>query len=79
MKEGINNPRAEINAIDAELLRLLNKRVEIALKVGEFKRRDDVSIRVAKRYAIPPLKFRLLSEQSPPACSAGEAIQRQLR
>ncbi len=44
MKEGINNPRAEINAIDAELLRLLNKRVEIALKVGEFKRRDDVSL-----------------------------------
>ncbi len=44
MKEGINNPRSEINAIDAELLRLLNKRVEIALKVGEFKRRDDVSL-----------------------------------
>ncbi len=44
MKEGINNPRAEINAIDAELLRLLNERVKIALKVGEFKRRDDVSL-----------------------------------
>ncbi len=44
MKEGINNPRAEINAIDTELLRLLNKRVEIALKVGEVKRRDDVSL-----------------------------------
>ena len=44
MKEGINNPRAEINAIDAELLRLLNNRVEIALKVGEVKKRDDVSL-----------------------------------
>jgi len=44
MKEAINNPRAEINAIDGELLRLLNKRVEIALKVGEVKRRDDVSL-----------------------------------
>ena len=44
MNEGINNPRSEINAIDAELLRLLNKRVEIALKVGEVKKRDDVSL-----------------------------------
>lgn len=44
MKEGIKNPRAEINAIDAELLRLLNERVEIALKVGEVKRRDEVSL-----------------------------------
>lgn len=44
MKEGINNPRAEINAIDAELLRLLNERVEIALKVGAVKKRDDVSL-----------------------------------
>jgi len=33
----INNPRAEIDAIDGELLRLLNKRAEIALRVGEVK------------------------------------------
>lgn len=44
MKEKINNPRAEIDAIDDELLRLLNKRIEIALKVGEVKRREDVSL-----------------------------------
>jgi prephenate dehydratase/chorismate mutase len=44
MNKGINNPRSEINTIDAELLRLLNKRVEIALKVGEVKKRDDVSL-----------------------------------
>lgn len=44
MNEGIKNPRAEINAIDAELLRLLNQRVEIALKVGEVKTRDEVSL-----------------------------------
>ncbi len=44
MKDGVNNPRAEINRIDAELLRLLNRRVEIALKVGAVKRRDDVSL-----------------------------------
>ncbi len=44
MKKGIDNPRAEIDAIDDELLRLLNNRVEIALKVGELKRRDDISL-----------------------------------
>ncbi len=44
MKEGINNPRAEINAIDDELLRLLNRRMKIALAVGEVKRLNDVSL-----------------------------------
>ncbi len=36
-KGTINNPRAEIDAIDGELLRLLNKRAEIALRVGAAK------------------------------------------
>ena len=44
MKEKINNPRTEIDAIDDELLRLLNRRVEIALRVGEVKRREDISL-----------------------------------
>jgi len=44
MKEKIDNPRAEIDAIDDELLRLLSKRVEIALRVGEVKRREDISL-----------------------------------
>jgi prephenate dehydratase/chorismate mutase len=44
MKEKIDNPRAQIDAIDDELLRLLNKRVEIALRVGEVKRREDISL-----------------------------------
>lgn len=44
MNGKIDNPRAEIDAIDDELLRLLNRRVEIALKVGEVKRRGDVSL-----------------------------------
>jgi len=43
MKEE-NNPRAEIDAIDDELLRLLNQRAAIALQVGEVKRRDDTSL-----------------------------------
>ena len=33
----IENPRAEIDAIDSELLRLLNRRAEIALRVGAAK------------------------------------------
>ncbi len=40
----INNPRAEIDAIDSEILRLLNKRAEIALRVGSVKKRDDASL-----------------------------------
>ena len=34
----IEDWRSEINAIDDELLRLLNKRAELAVKVGESKR-----------------------------------------
>lgn len=44
MNEPLNNPRAEIDAIDAELLRLLNERAAIALKVGEVKRQVDTSL-----------------------------------
>lgn len=45
MKEGsINNPRSEIDAIDGELLRLLNKRAEIALRVGAAKTDVDASL-----------------------------------
>lgn len=45
MSEGtINNPRAEIDAIDSELLRLLNRRAEIALRVGAAKTSVDTSL-----------------------------------
>ncbi len=44
MGEKEYNPRAEINAIDDELLRLLNRRAAIALQVGEVKRRSDTSL-----------------------------------
>jgi chorismate mutase / prephenate dehydratase len=45
MTEGtINNPRAEIDAIDGELLRLLNKRAEIALRVGAAKTSVETSL-----------------------------------
>jgi prephenate dehydratase/chorismate mutase len=40
----INNPRAEIDAIDGELLRLLNRRAEIALRVGAAKASNDASL-----------------------------------
>ena len=42
--ETANNPRAEIDAIDGELLRLLNRRAEIALRVGAIKKDDDKSL-----------------------------------
>lgn len=44
MSEKKDNPRTEIDAIDDELLRLLNKRATIALRVGEVKRRNDTSL-----------------------------------
>ena len=44
MTEKKENPRAEIDAIDDELLRLLNKRAAIALRVGAVKRRNDTSL-----------------------------------
>ena len=43
-KDTINNPRAEIDAIDEELLRLLNKRAAIALRVGAAKSSAETSL-----------------------------------
>lgn len=45
MSDGdVNNPRAEIDRIDNELLRLLNRRAEIALRVGAAKTQTDTSL-----------------------------------
>lgn len=40
----IDNPRAEIDRIDSQMLKLLNKRAEIALRVGAVKTRGDKSL-----------------------------------
>jgi prephenate dehydratase/chorismate mutase len=45
----INNPRAEIDRIDSEILRLLNQRAEIALRVGAAKTVVDTSLCDPKR------------------------------
>jgi chorismate mutase/prephenate dehydratase len=42
--EQVVNPRTEIDAIDDELLRLLNKRADIALQVGKLKTQGDASL-----------------------------------
>lgn len=45
MSDGsVNNPRAEIDRIDGELLRLLNRRAEIALRVGAAKTQTETSL-----------------------------------
>lgn len=41
---GVKNPRAEIDRIDTELLRLLNERAAIALRVGAAKTQTDASL-----------------------------------
>ncbi len=43
-QENINNPRTEIDEIDGELLRLLNRRAQIALRVGAAKKGADTSL-----------------------------------
>lgn len=40
----IQNPRTEIDAIDGEILRLLNRRAEIALRVGAAKTKAEASL-----------------------------------
>src|SRR4051812_41618642 len=42
--EKVNNPRAHIDAVDDQLLCLLNERAEIALRVGEAKSTNDTSL-----------------------------------
>lgn len=49
MTEVTENPRAAIDRIDDELLRLMNERAQFALKVGEAKRRDDTSLCDSRR------------------------------
>lgn len=44
MKETTDNPRAAIDTIDGQLLRLLNNRAELALEVGAVKKRRDASL-----------------------------------
>lgn len=44
MSENKDNPRRAIDAIDDQMLRLLNERAAIALRVGEVKRRNDTSL-----------------------------------
>lgn len=43
-EEKVENPRAEIDAIDSKILRLLNQRAEIALRVGAAKQGADASL-----------------------------------
>ncbi len=45
----INNPRAEIDRIDGEILRLLNERAAVALRVGAAKTSVDTSLCDPKR------------------------------
>ena len=48
-KQKVNSPRAEIDRIDGEILRLLNERAAIALRVGEAKTSVDTSLCDPKR------------------------------
>ena len=60
----INNPRAEIDRIDGEILRLLNERAAIALRVGAAKSSVDTSLCDPKRES--EVLSRLAKENSGP-------------
>jgi len=47
--EEINKLRKEIDRIDLQILHLLNERAKIALKIGEIKRKNRLSIHVPQR------------------------------
>src|SRR5688572_10185037 len=70
MSDGsVNNPRAEIDRIDTELLRLLNRRAEIALRVGAAKSGLDASLCDPKRER--EVISRLTAENPGPLDSSG--------
>lgn len=48
-EETLNNPRSEIDAIDTEILRLLNERARIAIRVGATKKSAEASLVDARR------------------------------
>ena len=60
----INNPRVEIDRIDGEILRLLNERAAIALRVGAAKSSVDTSLCDPKRES--EVLTRLAKENSGP-------------
>jgi prephenate dehydratase/chorismate mutase len=60
----INDPRTEIDAIDGEILRLLNERAKIALRVGAAKSSVDTSLCDPKRES--EVLTRLVKENSGP-------------
>ncbi len=62
--EKVNSPRAEIDRIDGEILRLLNERAEIALRVGAAKTVVDTSLCDPKRES--EVLTRLAKENSGP-------------
>ncbi len=56
--------REDIDKVDAELLRLLNQRAELVLKVGELKKANNLAVVNADREKI--LLARLCAENSGP-------------
>ena len=56
--------REDIDKVDAELLRLLNQRAELVLKVGELKKANNLAVVHADREKI--LLARLCAENSGP-------------
>lgn len=69
--------RSRINALDEQILKLLNQRAEAALRIGELKRRQDLPYFVPEREA--EIVRRLLSLNSGPLPAEGvKAVWREI-
>ena len=64
VRSQLGNLREDIDKVDAELLRLLNQRAELVLKVGELKKANNLAVVHADREKI--LLARLCERNSGP-------------
>ncbi len=44
MEEDLNSLRKEINSLDKQILELLQKRIEVAKKVGAYKKENNIPV-----------------------------------
>lgn len=44
MKEDLNSLRKDINSLDRQILELLQKRIEVAKKVGKYKKKNNIPV-----------------------------------
>ena len=44
MSENLSNLRKEINEIDEELIKIIKKRMDVSVKIGKFKKENNIEV-----------------------------------